>query len=62
MKFPFVTPLFGDIMVVVSVISFQLCNIEPEPQKLETVFYLKLNSTLEYFESDHILFSVLKDF
>ena len=40
---------------------FHLCNKEPEPQKLENVCFLKLNNKLEYFKSNHILFSVLKD-
>ena len=53
---------FKTIWVAVSINSFQLCNIEPEPVKLETVCFLKLNNTLKYFESNHILFSVLKDF
>ena len=48
--------------VVVSITCFQLCNIEPEPQKIESVCFLKLNNALEYFESNHIIFSVLKDF
>ena len=48
--------------VVVSTASFQLCNIEPEPQQIEIVCFLKLNNTLEYFESNLILFWVLQDF
>ena len=57
----FVTPLFRDNVDRVSITSFQLCNIASEPQKLQSVCcFLKLNNTLEYFESNRILFSVLK--
>ena len=56
--------LFLETMwVVVSMTSFQLYNIASEPQKLQSVCYFsKLNNTLEYFESNRILFSVLKGF
>ena len=48
--------------VVVSITSFLLWNIKPEPQNLETICFLKLNNTLEPAQSSHIPFSVLKDF
>ena len=52
---------FETMWIAVLITSFQLYNIEPEPQKLEIVFF-KLNNTLEYFQCNHILFSLLKDF
>ena len=48
--------------VIVSITNFQTGNIGLEPQKLEFVCFFKLNNTLEYIESNRILFSVLKDF
>ena len=59
----FVSLLVFDITwVVVSITCFQFCNIESEPQKPETVYFLKLNNTPEYSENNPILFLVIKYF